>query len=118
MGKSTFRINFKFHSNLGFDGSKILLFPSFYEQLFRNWRKCLSSSVTIHLPFCHNQFGMTKDKNIKINKPIYVAEFTKQNMLQLMQKSQIKSKTVMSWSSRKNNEPIVTDYFIHFFTCF
>ena len=118
MGKSTFRINFKFHSNLGFDGSKILLFPSFYEQLFRNWRKYLSSSVTIHLPFCHNQFGMTNDKNIKINKPIYVAEFTKQNMLQLMQKSQIKSKTVMSWSSRKNNEPIVTDYFIRFFTCF
>ena len=48
---------------------------------------------------------MTNDKNIKINnKPIYVAEFTKQNMLQLMQKSQIKSKTVMSWSLRKKND--------------
>ena len=34
--KLTFRINFKFHSNLDFDDSKILTFPSFYKQLFRN----------------------------------------------------------------------------------
>ena len=43
--KSTFRINF--HSNLDFDDSKILTFPSFYKQFFRNWHKYLSSSVNI-----------------------------------------------------------------------
>ena len=37
--KSTFGINFKFHSNLDFDDSKIPTFPSFYKQLFPNWRK-------------------------------------------------------------------------------
>ena len=37
--KSTFGINFKFHSNLDFDDSKILTFPSFYKQFFRIWRK-------------------------------------------------------------------------------
>ena len=45
--KSTFRINFKSHSNLDFDYSKIFTFPSFYKQLFRNWHKHLSSSVNI-----------------------------------------------------------------------
>ena len=32
--KSTFAINFKFHSNLDFDNSKIHTFPSFYKQTF------------------------------------------------------------------------------------
>ena len=45
--KSTFAIMFKLHSNLDFDDSKNLTSSSFYEQLFRNWRKYLSSSVNI-----------------------------------------------------------------------
>ena len=45
--KSTFGINFKFHSNLDFANSKILTFPPFYKQLFYNWHKYLSSSVNI-----------------------------------------------------------------------
>ena len=34
--KSTFGINFKFHSNLDCGDSKILTFLAFYKQLFRN----------------------------------------------------------------------------------
>ena len=45
--KSAFGINFTFHSNLDFGDSKILTFPRFYKQLFRNWRKFLSSSVNV-----------------------------------------------------------------------
>ena len=45
--KSTFGINFKFDSNLDFDDPKILTFPLFYKQLFRNLRKYLYSSVNI-----------------------------------------------------------------------
>ena len=78
--KSTFGINFKFHSNLNLEDSKILTFPSFYKQLFRNWRKYLSSSVNspssiLSQPIWYN-------KNIKINnKPIYFEEFAKQNFI-------------------------------------
>ena len=78
--KSTFRINFKFHSSLDFDDSKILTFPSFYKQLFRNWRKYLSSSVNI--PSSILSQPIWYNKNIKINsKPIYVEEFAKQNII-------------------------------------
>ena len=45
--KSTFGKNFKSHSDLDFDDSKIFAFPSFYKQLFRNWRKYLPYSVNI-----------------------------------------------------------------------
>ena len=45
--KSTFGINFKFHSNLDFDDAKILTFTSFYKQLFDKWHKYLYSSVNI-----------------------------------------------------------------------
>ena len=45
--KSFFRINFKFHSNLDFDDSKNLTFPSFHKQLFHNWCKYLSYSVNM-----------------------------------------------------------------------
>ena len=45
--KSTIGINFKFHSNLDYDDSKILSFPSFYKQLLLHWRKKLSSSFNI-----------------------------------------------------------------------
>ena len=78
--KSAFGINFKFHSNLDFDDSKIFTFPSFYKQLFLNWPKYLSSSVNIRSsvlsqPILHN-------KNIKISsKPIYLEEFVKQNII-------------------------------------
>ena len=58
--KSTFGINFKFHSNLDFDDSKILTFTSFYKQLFRNWRKYLSLLLLFHILYYHNQFGITK----------------------------------------------------------
>ena len=77
--KSTLGINFKFLSNLDFEDSKILIFPSFYKQLFRNWCKYLSSffnnpSSVLSQPIWYN-------KNIKINsKPIYVEEFAKQNI--------------------------------------
>ena len=57
--KYTFEINFKFHSNLDFDGSKILTFPSFYKQLFCNWGIFLLV-LLINLPFYHNHFGITK----------------------------------------------------------
>ena len=77
--KSIFAIKFNFHSNLDSDDSKILTFPSFYKQLFHNWRKYLSSSVNIpssilSQPIWHN-------KNIEINsKSIYIGEFSKQNI--------------------------------------
>ena len=69
--KSTFGINFKFDSNLDFDDSKILKFPLFYKQLFRNLRKYLYSSVNIpssilsqpyqfRLSQQFYQFGITK----------------------------------------------------------
>ena len=77
---STFGVNFKFHSNLDFDDSKILTFASFYKQLFRNWRKYLSSSVNI--PSSILSQPIWYNKNIKINsKPIYVEEFAKQNII-------------------------------------
>ena len=80
MIKSPFGINFKFHSNLDFDDSKILTFPSFYKQLFGNWRKYLSSSVNIP-SFVLSQPNWY-NRNIKINsKPIYIEEFTKQNII-------------------------------------
>ena len=78
--KSTFGINFKFHSNLDFDDSKILTFPSFYKQLFRNWRKYLSYSVNI--PSSILSQPIWYNKNIKINsKPIYVEEFAKKKII-------------------------------------
>ena len=78
--KSTFRINFKFHSSLDFGDSKILTFPSFYKQLFRNWRKYLSSSVSI--PSSTLPQPIWYNKNIKINSnPIYAEEFAKQNII-------------------------------------
>ena len=40
--KSTFGVNVKFHSNLDLDDLKIITFPSFYKQLFCNWRKYFS----------------------------------------------------------------------------
>ena len=77
---STFGVNFKFHSNLDFDDSKILTFASFYKQLFRNWRKYLSSSVNISSSILSQPIWY--NKNIKINsKPIYVEEFAKQNII-------------------------------------
>ena len=77
---STFGINFKFHSNLDFDDSKILTFPSVYKQLFHYWRKYLSSSVNIP-PSILSQ-PIWYNKNNKINrKPIYVEEFAKQNII-------------------------------------
>ena len=78
--KSTIGINFKFHSNLDYDDSKILSFPSFYTQLFLHWRKYLSASFNISSyilsqPILYN-------KSIKIySKPIYVEEFAKQNVI-------------------------------------
>ena len=48
--KSNFEIKFhvnKFCSNLDFDDSKILTFPAFYTQLFRDWCNYLSSSVNV-----------------------------------------------------------------------
>ena len=45
--KSTIGINFKFHSNLDYEDSKILSFPSFYKQLLLHWCKKLSSSFNI-----------------------------------------------------------------------
>ena len=81
--KSTFGINFKFHSNLDFDDSKILTFPSFYKQLFRNWRKYLSYSVNI--PSSILSQPIWYNKKIKINsKPIYVEEFTKKTSFSYM----------------------------------
>ena len=78
--KSTFGINFKFHSNLDFDDSKILTFPSFYKQLFRNWRKYLSPPVNIPSSILPQLIWY--NKNIKINiKPIYVKELAKQNII-------------------------------------
>ena len=76
--KPTFGINFKFHSNLDFDDSKILMFPSFYKQFFRNWRKYLSYSLNI--PFSVLSQPIWYNKNIKINiQPIYVDEFAKKS---------------------------------------
>ena len=76
--KSTFGLNFKFHSNLDFDDSKILTFPSFYKQLLRNWRKYLSCSVNIPSSILSQRIWY--NKNIKMNsKPIYVEEFAKKN---------------------------------------
>ena len=73
-------MNFNFHSNLDFDNSKILTFPSFYKQLFRNWHKYLSCSVNI--PSSILSQPIWYNKNIKINsKPIYVEEFAKQNII-------------------------------------
>ena len=92
--KSTFGINFKFHSNLDFDDSKSLTFYSFYKQLFCNWRKYLSSSVIFDLLFYHNQFGITN------NKLIYVKEFAKQNIIFLYDlfNAEIESKT---WDEKR-----------------
>ena len=74
--KSTFGTNFKFHSNLDFDDSKIITFPSFCKQLFRNWRKYLSYKVNILSSLLSKPIW--QNKNIKINnKPIYVGEFAK-----------------------------------------
>ena len=61
--KSTFRINFMFHSSLDFDDSKILTFPSFSKQLFHNWHKYLSSSINIRSsilsrPIWYNKNGI------------------------------------------------------------
>ena len=60
--KFTFGINFKIHSNLDFDDSKIFTSPSFYEQLFCNWHKHLSFSVNIpsSIWYNHNQFDIKK----------------------------------------------------------
>ena len=81
--KSTFGINFKFHSNLDFDDSKILTFPSFYKQLFHNCRKYLS--CLINVPSSILSQPIWYNKNIKINcKPIYVEEFAKQKYHFLM----------------------------------
>ena len=78
--KSTFGINFKFHSNLDFGDSKIFTSPSFYKQLFLNWPKYLSFSVNI--PSSVLSQPILHDKNIKISsKPIYLEEFVKQNFI-------------------------------------
>ena len=45
--KFAFGVNFKFHSNLDFNDSKILTFSLFYKQLFRSWRKYLFCSFNI-----------------------------------------------------------------------
>ena len=74
--KSTFGINFKSHSNLDFEDSKILTFSSFYKQLFRDWRKHLSYSLNI--PSSILSQPIWYNRNIEINsKPIYVEEFAK-----------------------------------------
>ena len=74
--KSRFEINFKFHLNLDFDDSKIRTFLSFYNQLFHNWRKYLSS--TVNIPSSILTQPIRYNKNLKINsKPIYVEEFVK-----------------------------------------
>ena len=81
--KSTFGINFNFDSNLDFDDSKILTFSSCYKQLFRHWRKYLSSSVNIPSSMLSQLIWYKKD--IKINsKPIYVEEFAKQNIIYMI----------------------------------
>ena len=73
-----FGINFKFHSNLDFDDSKVLTFPSFYKQLFCKWY--LPSFVNIASSILSQPIWY--NKNIKINsKPIYVEEFAKQNII-------------------------------------
>ena len=78
--KSTFGINFKFHSSLCFDDSKIFTFPSFYKQLFCNWRKYLCSSVNI--PSSISSQPILYNKNIKINsKSICLEEFQKRNII-------------------------------------
>ena len=75
---SAFGISFKFHLNLDFNNSKILTFPSFYKQLFRNWSKYLLSFVNIPCSILSQPIWY--NKNIKIgSKPIYVEEFVKQN---------------------------------------
>ena len=81
--KSTFGINFKSNSNLDFDNSKIFTFPSFYKQLFRNWRKYLSYAVNIPSPILSQPIWY--NKKIKINsKPIYVEEFAKKTSFSYM----------------------------------
>ena len=78
--KSTFGINFKFHSNLDFDDSKILTYPSFYKQLFHNWFKYLSYSINI--PSSNSLQPIWYNKNFKISrKLIYVEEFATQNII-------------------------------------
>ena len=83
--KSTFGINFKLHSSMDFDDSKISIFPTIYKQLFRNWCKYLCFSITI--PFSSLSQPIQYNKNIKRNsKPIYVKEFAKQNIIFLYAK--------------------------------
>ena len=56
--KSTFGINFKFHSNLDFDDSKILTFPSFHFTV--TGASTFLLLLIFHLLYYHNQFGITK----------------------------------------------------------
>ena len=78
--KSTFGLNFKFHSSLDFDYSKIFTFASFDKQLFRNWRKFLPSCVNI--PSSIISQPISYKRNIKINTKLNrVDEFAKQNII-------------------------------------
>ena len=58
--KSTFGINFKFHSNLDFGDSKILTFPSFYKQPFRHGASTFLLLLISHLLYYQNHFGIAK----------------------------------------------------------
>ena len=58
--KSNFGINFKFHSNLDFDGWKILTFPSFYNNFSVAGASANLLLLILHLLFYHNQSGTTK----------------------------------------------------------
>ena len=78
--QSTFGINFKFHSNLDFDDLKLLTFPLFYKQLFRNWRQYLSSPVTIPASILPQPLWYNRITQIN-STPIYVEEFAKQNTI-------------------------------------
>ena len=58
--KSNFGIDFKFHSNLDFDGWKILTFPSFYNNFSVAGASANLLLLILHLLFYHNQFGTAK----------------------------------------------------------
>ena len=78
--KSTIGINFKFHSNLDYEDSKILSFPSFYKQLLLHWRKKLSSSFNISSYILSQRIWYHKSIKIQ-SKPTYVEEIAKQNVI-------------------------------------
>ena len=74
MIKSTFGINFKFHS---IQILTIQRFLRFYKHLFRNWRKYLSSSVSIAYSILSQPIWYIKiDSN-----SIYVEQFPKENII-------------------------------------